>query len=55
MSVISNLPMLAKLSRRVRKEIITRLYPRQSEFVLKGDREKDYGPMMMLVFTTKVC
>ena len=55
MSVISNPPMWAKLLRRVRKEIITRLYPRQSEFGPKGDREKDYGPMMMLVFITKVC
>jgi len=55
MSVISNLPMWVKLSRRARKERTTRLYPRQSEFGPKGDREKDYGPMMMLVFITKVC
>jgi hypothetical protein len=55
MSVISNLPISAKHSRRARKEITMRLFLRQSESGQKGDRERDYGQMMMLVFTMKVC
>jgi hypothetical protein len=55
MSAISNLPISAKHSRMARKEITMRLYPKLSEYGQKGDRERDYGQMMMLVFTMRVC
>jgi hypothetical protein len=49
MNEITNLPMLGKISKKARKERITRLYPRLSGSEQRGGREKDCGLTKMLM------
>ena len=47
MSETTSLLMLVKISKRAKRETITRPYPRLSEFERSEDRGRDYGQMTM--------
>jgi hypothetical protein len=55
MSETTNPPMSDKTSKKARRVITMRLYPRQSESGQSEDNVKDYGRMKMLMSTTLVC